>query len=93
MNIEFWAINAITGQTQASSWHHQYVWEIAVIRVTQEPIPLMTFKMAFSREEVINQEERTPGEQLITLNNSGQRELGSGTLSQWSVDKMGDGTP
>lgn len=53
----------------------------------------MTFKMAFSREEVINQEERTPGEQLITLNNSGQRELGSGTLSQWSVDKMGDGTP
>lgn len=45
--------------------------------------------MAFSREEVINQEERTPGEQLITLNNAGQGELGSGTLSQWSVDKMG----
>lgn len=51
----------------------------------------MTFKMAFSREEVINQEERTPGEQLITLNNAGQGELGSGTLSQWSVDKMGGG--
>lgn len=53
----------------------------------------MTFKMAFSREEVINQEERTPGEPLITLNNAGQGELGSGTLSLWSVDKMGGGRP
>lgn len=49
----------------------------------------MTFKMTFSREEVINQEERTPGEQMITLNNAGQGELGSGTMSQWPVDNIG----
>lgn len=49
----------------------------------------MTFKMTFSREEVINQEEKTPGEQLITLNSAGQGGIGSGTLSQWPVDNMG----
>lgn len=53
----------------------------------------MTFKMAFSREEVINQEEKTPGEQLMTLHTAGPGELGSGTLSQWSVDKMWGGRP
>lgn len=28
---------------------------------------------------------------MITLNNAGQGELGSGTLSHWSVDKIGGG--
>lgn len=91
MDIEFCAINAITEQTQASSWHHQYVWEIAVIHVTQEPIPPMTFQMTFSREEVISQKERSPGEQLIAVNNADQGELGPGILSQWPVDNTGVG--
>lgn len=38
--------------------------------------------MTFQNEEVISQEESTPGDQLITFNNAGQGELGCGTASK-----------
>lgn len=46
----------------------------------------MTFKMRSSNEEVISQEESTPGDQLIASNNAGRGKLGSGPALRRPVD-------